>query len=209
MYKYQGVQQYLKDGEEGDPERMYIGGIDSMYRTRTYSGTWMENVRVGHGVLTYVTGDTIEGVFRNGLPHGIMLYTFNLKISKTDDKIDIKNSKKKLKNDKYWIEINKSNTTNFTKNKINPKSYIENNDKENNAMMIYKNENSIDLDDYNANSALMIIDNDNIDYTYKEHKNKHRFALYDNGNRFKWLDNDSTEIKQSLLLWIQVILNNL
>jgi hypothetical protein len=179
-----------------------------MYRTRTYSGTWVENVRVGHGVLTYVTGDTVEGVFRNGLPHGIILYTFNLKISKKEDKTDIKNSKKKFKNDKHWKDVNESNATNFTENKINPKAYIENNNEENNAMIVYKNEKSIDLDDYDANSALMIIDNDNIDYTYKEHKNKQRFALYDNGNRVKWLDNDSSEIKQSLLLWIQVVLDN-
>lgn len=33
-------------------------------------------MRDGLGVMTYANGDTLEGLFRSGQPHGTMVYTF-------------------------------------------------------------------------------------------------------------------------------------
>ena len=33
-------------------------------------------MREGLGVMTYANGDTLEGMFRSGQPHGRMVYTF-------------------------------------------------------------------------------------------------------------------------------------
>ena len=33
-------------------------------------------VRGGLGVMTYANGDTLEGMFRSGQPHGRIVYTF-------------------------------------------------------------------------------------------------------------------------------------
>ena len=72
----QGTQHYLRDGEEGEVSRLYIGGIDSLYRMRSYHGSWVDGVREGVGVMTYINGDAIEGPFRKGQPHGKVLYRF-------------------------------------------------------------------------------------------------------------------------------------
>lgn len=65
-----GFQTYLKEGEAGDPDNMYIGGVGSLYRTLTYDGEWFEGWREGHGKLVYVNGDSLEGNFHKGLAHG-------------------------------------------------------------------------------------------------------------------------------------------
>lgn len=67
---------YIKHGEAGKSTRHYIGGVDSMYRIREYTGEWVNNVREGNGRITYMNGDTLEGTFANGQPHGMMVYTF-------------------------------------------------------------------------------------------------------------------------------------
>jgi hypothetical protein len=90
----QGTQQYLRDGEEGDPERMFIGGVDSMYRARLYAGTWVENVREGYGVLTYVNGDSIEGIFERGQPHGVCLNNFLDRKGRKEEKGWVKKTRK-------------------------------------------------------------------------------------------------------------------
>ncbi len=66
----------LKKGDEGDKDRMFIGGQHSLYRFKSYSGDWVEDRETGVGKATYVNGDTIEGDFVNGLPHGIVIYKF-------------------------------------------------------------------------------------------------------------------------------------
>lgn len=68
---------YFKDGELGDTKRQCIGGMGSMYRAASYSGAWVHNERTGFGTLTFVNGDTIQGQFEHGQPHGVHVYTFH------------------------------------------------------------------------------------------------------------------------------------
>ena len=70
------MQTFLKDGEQGEPTRIFIGGIDSLYRPKVYIGTWESGERAGLGVLTYVTGESIEGIFVRGHAHGVCLVRF-------------------------------------------------------------------------------------------------------------------------------------
>lgn len=42
----------------------------------SFSGTWDNNTRTGVGVMTYTCGDTVEGHFQDGHPHGVMVYKF-------------------------------------------------------------------------------------------------------------------------------------
>jgi hypothetical protein len=65
-----GTQTYLREGEAGDPDRLFIGGTGSLYRFETYVGEWFEGWKEGQGLITYVNGDTIEGPFYKGQPHG-------------------------------------------------------------------------------------------------------------------------------------------
>lgn len=73
----QGEMYYLKEGEIGDAKRMCIGGVGSLYRAMKYSGNWEHNERNGTGMLTYCNGDTLQGNFLHGQPHGVLLYTFH------------------------------------------------------------------------------------------------------------------------------------
>jgi hypothetical protein len=73
----QGEMHYLKEGELGDEQRLCVGGVGSLYRAASYRGAWVDDVRTGHGVLTYTNGDTLEGHFLHGQPHGVLLYTFH------------------------------------------------------------------------------------------------------------------------------------
>ena len=57
--------------------------IFSMYRIKIYTGNWVENVREGQGILTYVNGNTVEGTFCWGQPHGVCVVTFVTPISKS------------------------------------------------------------------------------------------------------------------------------
>jgi hypothetical protein len=72
----QGEQVFIKDGELGDANNLYIGGVDSLYRMLSYSGEYHDDVREGNGIMTYANGDTVDGNFLFGLPHGTMVYTF-------------------------------------------------------------------------------------------------------------------------------------
>jgi hypothetical protein len=67
---------FIREGELGDPDRYFIGGVDSLYRMKQYKGEFNEDKREGQGVLTYTNDDSIEGNFVNGQPHGTMLYCF-------------------------------------------------------------------------------------------------------------------------------------
>lgn len=67
---------YLKHGERGDPERLMIGGVDSLYRIESYQGTWENNIKDGQGIMTYTNGDTLEGDFINGQPEGQFMCMF-------------------------------------------------------------------------------------------------------------------------------------
>ena len=74
-----GVQTYLKEGDEGEPTRMFIGGVGSLYRFRKYEGEWFDGIKEGDGTGTYVNGDQIIGKFAKGLPHGPCEYKFAAK----------------------------------------------------------------------------------------------------------------------------------
>jgi len=67
---------YLRDGDIGDLDRYCIGGNDSMYRVKEYSGDWKENIREGKGIITYVNGDKVEGDMVKGQLHGTCQYHF-------------------------------------------------------------------------------------------------------------------------------------
>lgn len=60
----------------GDPTRLFIGGKDSLYRVKEYTGDWVENQKHGRGVMTYFNGDKIDGPFVQGQPHGQCIYVF-------------------------------------------------------------------------------------------------------------------------------------
>ncbi len=55
----------------GDADRLLIGGQDSLYRIKEYDGSWVDGVREGLGIVTYVNNDKIEGGFVHGQPHGL------------------------------------------------------------------------------------------------------------------------------------------
>ena len=72
----QGHQYYFKEGEMGDHQRLFIGGVGSLYRVREYIGTWEDGIREGNGKIIYTNGVELEGNFKNGQPDGTMVYTF-------------------------------------------------------------------------------------------------------------------------------------
>ena len=49
LFRVQGHMSYLTPADIGDPDRMFIGGVDCMYRMSTYDGDWDEGERHGHG----------------------------------------------------------------------------------------------------------------------------------------------------------------
>jgi len=40
---------YIKEGEMGDSERFFIGGVGSLYRTMSYDGSWEDDVKQVNG----------------------------------------------------------------------------------------------------------------------------------------------------------------
>ena len=36
---------YIKEGELGDSERLFIGGVGSLYRTMSYNGSWEDDAK--------------------------------------------------------------------------------------------------------------------------------------------------------------------
>jgi hypothetical protein len=67
---------FIRDGEMGDKDRFCIGGVDSMYRMKSYKGEFDDSTRHGQGILTYTNDDRLEGHFVQGQPHGTVLYFF-------------------------------------------------------------------------------------------------------------------------------------
>ncbi len=65
-----GFQEYVQDSHAGDPM------LNGLYKRKAYDGEWIENMRVGHGKLTYVNGDTLTGPFVQGQPHGLIEVKF-------------------------------------------------------------------------------------------------------------------------------------
>ena len=57
-------------------ERLYIGGRDSLYRTKAFDGLWKDNVKQGDGRLVLTNGDMVEGPFVNGMLHGFCMHYF-------------------------------------------------------------------------------------------------------------------------------------
>lgn len=82
----QGRQTYLRDGDTGDSSRLFIGGVDSLYRIASYKGSWDQDTREGTGEITFINGDSIHGVFRNGQPNGWCVCKFALR--EADNGID-------------------------------------------------------------------------------------------------------------------------
>jgi hypothetical protein len=84
----------LKKGDAGEPDKMFTGGVGSLYRVESYDGTWYHGerftvfvfilswhnyfvpCRTGTGIIKYLNGDTVEGTFVNGQPHGYVIYFF-------------------------------------------------------------------------------------------------------------------------------------
>jgi hypothetical protein len=65
-----GFQEYVQDAHAGDPM------LNGLYKRKSYDGDWYENMRVGHGTLKYVNGDTLTGPFVQGQPHGLIEVKF-------------------------------------------------------------------------------------------------------------------------------------
>lgn len=100
---------YLRDGEIGDSARMFIGGTGSLYRTQHYKGGWVDDVRSGYGVLTYTNGDTIEGHFEHGVPHGVFLCVFHSKAKKNNRGITVtrrRGARYERGERVQWIDVN-------------------------------------------------------------------------------------------------------
>lgn len=74
----EGEYQFLRDGEMGNNHRMYIGGVDSLYRFKCYKGQFQADERQGNGIATYTNGDSLEGHFEKGQAHGTIVCTFFL-----------------------------------------------------------------------------------------------------------------------------------
>lgn len=53
---------------------MFIGGLDSLYRIKEYTGEWIEGEREGIGEVTYTNNDILRGYFVHGQAHGDMIF---------------------------------------------------------------------------------------------------------------------------------------
>ena len=91
-----GTQSYVREGDMGDPKRLFIGGVHSLYRVQAYSGAWEDDQQQGQGTsvlldampdipallvvsvtvgeATLFNNDKILGTFKKGLPDDIVLY---------------------------------------------------------------------------------------------------------------------------------------
>lgn len=99
MVGAQGTQRYVREGDMGDPQRLFIGGVQSLYRVQTHSGSWEDDRREGPGVnaniiicdimkvmlislcvydtigeATLFNNDKILGTFKSGIPDNLVLY---------------------------------------------------------------------------------------------------------------------------------------
>ena len=45
----QGTQIYVREGDMGDPKRLFIGGVQSLYRVQAYTGAWEDDKKEGTG----------------------------------------------------------------------------------------------------------------------------------------------------------------
>jgi hypothetical protein len=45
----QGTQLYAREGDMGDPQRLFIGGVGSLYRVKAYEGKWEDDRKQGPG----------------------------------------------------------------------------------------------------------------------------------------------------------------
>ena len=46
-----GTQSYVREGDMGDPRRLFIGGVHSLYRVQAYSGAWEDDKQQGQGTV--------------------------------------------------------------------------------------------------------------------------------------------------------------
>ena len=65
----------LPEHHAGDPDRLFVGGVDAMYRIIRHEGMFEAGVRNGAGKSFYSNGDTVEGEFDRGRPVGRCTYT--------------------------------------------------------------------------------------------------------------------------------------
>ena len=67
-----GKMDMIPELERGNPRRMYIGGVDGLYRPAEYEGQWVRKrgtvcgVREGKGEFVMSNGDRYRGEFTNG-----------------------------------------------------------------------------------------------------------------------------------------------
>ena len=114
-----GTQMYLQEGEDGDADAYYFGGRGSLYKIREYVGQWEDGIRNGSGKITYVTYDTIEGNFKGGQPHGVVLYTYAISKKKRSALYEHGNRIE-------WLEagrLEQKKIISFLKNKVKSDSY--------------------------------------------------------------------------------------
>ena len=77
-----GKMTMIPELERGNPRRMYIGGVDGMYRPTQYDGDWQRQkgsscgVRHGEGAITMPDGTRMEGQFENGSLNGTGIIVF-------------------------------------------------------------------------------------------------------------------------------------
>ncbi|CAM9288247.1 unnamed protein product, partial [Ascophyllum nodosum] len=62
--------------EQGDPRRMFIGGVGGLYRILKYYGQWSDGVREGVGLAEYANRDRLVGNFVNSHLNGFGVYIF-------------------------------------------------------------------------------------------------------------------------------------
>jgi hypothetical protein len=41
------------EGEAGDPKRLFIGGVGSLYRFKQYEGQWKNDEKEGEGIVRW------------------------------------------------------------------------------------------------------------------------------------------------------------
>jgi hypothetical protein len=78
----QGTMTMIPELERGNPRRLYIGGMDGMYRPAQYDGEWKRQkgsscgVRDGEGAIVMPDGMRLEGQFDSGSLNGTGLVVF-------------------------------------------------------------------------------------------------------------------------------------
>jgi hypothetical protein len=71
-----GTAVIIPNSERGDSRRLFIGGVDGMYRAVGYYGDWSEGQRWGQGAVEYANGVIVAGELISGRFEGVARYYF-------------------------------------------------------------------------------------------------------------------------------------